>query len=251
MAGTGASVITKGKKFALVLPSTNTSVEREFHRIRLQDSSWHTGRIMIDAVALDSADAFGAFRDNLNAALPAALASVMTADPDYIVMGMSAETFWGGVAGNAAFEANVRSLTGLAVTTGATAAGEALTAFGAHRIGVLTPYQPVGDEQVHQYFTELGFDVAGVHGLKSASATSIADETPEDIRAGFLAVDSPDVDALIQCGTNLEAIAVAADLERELGKPVIAINLATIWHALRQNGIDDRVKGFGSLLEKF
>ena len=44
---------------------------------------------------------------------------------------------------------------------------------------------------------------------------------------------------------------VAADLERELGKPVIAINLATLWHALRVNGINDQVEGFGSLLAKF
>ncbi len=242
---------TKGRKFALIVPSTNTSVEREFHHIRPQDCSWHTGRILIKAVALDSAEAFGLFREDLNAALPSALEVVMTCDPDYIVMGMSAETFWGGVAGNAEFEQRVRDLTGLGVTTGATAAGEALKAFGARRIGVVTPYQPVGDEQVVDYFTELGFDVAAIHGLKSASATSIADETPETIRDAFLAVDGPDVDALIQCGTNLEAIAVAAELERELGKPVVAINLATIWHALRVNGIDDKIAGYGSLLERF
>ena len=33
-----------------------------------------------------------------------------------------------------------------------------------------------------------------------------------------------------------------------LDKPVIAINTATYWWALRQNGIEDRVQGFGSLL---
>ncbi|KJF23682.1 arylmalonate decarboxylase [Rhodococcus sp. AD45-ID] len=253
MTATAGSVssISKGRRFALIVPSTNTSVEREFHHIRPQDSSWHTGRIMIKAAALDSADAFGLFREDLNAALPSALEIVMTANPDYIVMGMSAETFWGGVAGNAAFEQNVRELTGLDVTTGATAAAEALKAFGAKKIGIVTPYQPVGDEQVVAYFTELGFDVAGIHGLKSASATSIADETPEDIRAAFLAVDGPDVDALIQAGTNLEAITVAAELEKELGKPVIAINLATVWHALRANGINDKIAGHGSLLERF
>ncbi len=241
----------KGRRFALVVPSTNTSVEREFHRIRPQDCSWHTGRIMIDAPALDSAEAFGLFREGLNAALPSALEIVMTCEPEYVVMGMSAETFWGGVAGNAAFEDNVRALTGLGVTTGATAAAEALTAFGAKKIGIVTPYQPVGDEQVVAYFTELGFEVHAIHGLCSASATSISDETPETLRAAFLEVDGPDVDALIQAGTNLEAIAVAAELERELGKPVVAINAATIWHALRTNGIDDKISGFGSLLERF
>jgi maleate isomerase len=239
----------KGVKFALVLPSTNTSVEREFHHLRPQDCSWHTGRIMIKAPALDSADAFGLFRECLNEALPDALDVVMTSRPDYIVMGMSAETFWGGVAGNAEFEQRVRDMTGLEVTTGATAAGEALKAFGAKRIGIVTPYQPVGDEQVVAYFTELGFDVAAITGLCSESATSIADESPATLRDAFLSVDGPDVDALIQCGTNLECIAVAAELERELSKPVIAINVATMWHAFRVNGIDDRIHGHGSLLE--
>jgi maleate isomerase len=52
----------------------------------------------------------------------------------------------------------------------------------------------------------------------------------------------------VQVGTNLACAAVAAEAERWLGKPVIAINAATYWYALRQNGIDDRQLGFGSLL---
>ena len=43
-------------------------------------------------------------------------------------------------------------------------------------------------------------------------------------------------------------IRLAAAAELFLGKPVIAINTATYWWALRQNGINDRVEGFGSLL---
>ena len=41
--------------------------------------------------------------------------------------------------------------------------------------------------------------------------------------------------------------ALTADLI--LGKPVIAINTATYWHALRAQGINDKVAGFGNLLE--
>jgi maleate isomerase len=33
-----------------------------------------------------------------------------------------------------------------------------------------------------------------------------------------------------------------------LDKPVLAINTATYWHALRTNGIMDKVPGYGSLL---
>lgn len=241
----------KGIKFGLIVPSTNTAVEKEFNWIRPRDLSWHTGRILIREPKLDSDATFEAFLEDLRSELGNAIESVMTCKPDYLVMGMSAETFWGGVRGNEEFERSVRELSGLEVTTGASGTKAALDLFGARKIGVITPYQPVGDAQVQAYFEEMGFAVNGVYGLKSSSATSIADESPEKIRAAFLSVDGPDVDVLVQAGTNLEAVKVAAELEKELGKPVIAINLATIWHALRANGIDDRIEGYGSLLERF
>ena len=62
-------------------------------------------------------------------------------------------------------------------------------------------------------------------------------------------LDGPDVDAIIQVGTNLSMTRLAAAAELWLGKPVIAINTATYWHALRTNGIDDKIQGFGRLME--
>ena len=64
-------------------------------------------------------------------------------------------------------------------------------------------------------------------------------------------VDGDDVDLILQAGTNLPFAPLASKLEAELGKPVLAINAITFWHALRTNGIADRVSGFGSLLEEF
>ncbi|MFI5717697.1 hypothetical protein [Nocardia sp. NPDC051750] len=52
-------------------------------------------------------------------------------------------------------------------------------------------------------------------------------------------------------GTNLSFVAQADNLEAELGKPVVAINTATLWHALREHGFDDRVAtGAGTLLRE-
>jgi maleate isomerase len=44
---------------------------------------------------------------------------------------------------------------------------------------------------------------------------------------------------------------LAAIAELWLQKPVIAINTATYWWALRSNGIADRLPGFGALLSRF
>jgi maleate isomerase len=103
---------------------------------------------------------------------------------------------------------------------------------------------------VVDFFTQIGCKVHAIHGLKCATATSIADVTGDEIKAAFKKVDAPEVDLLIQAGTNLLAAKAAAELEEEIGKPVIAINTATVWHAYRTNGIRDQIKGWGSLLEK-
>ena len=64
-------------------------------------------------------------------------------------------------------------------------------------------------------------------------------------------LDGDDVDAIVQVGTNLCMSRLAGEAERWLGKPVIAINTATYWHALRTNGINDKIQGFGCLLSEF
>jgi maleate isomerase len=238
--------------FGVIVPSTNTVVEDEYNRLRPPGVSFHAGRILIRDGALDSDAAFEAFLVDLRTQIAAAVDSVMTVKPDSLIMGMSAETFWGGAAGSAAFEAWMGELSGgMAVATGAAACAAALGCFGAKRVGIITPYQPIGDAQVRDFFVELGYQVASVVGLRCSSATAIAEVTEEDVRQAFLAVDGPDVDALVQAGTNLAAVDVAAKLEVELGKPVIAINAATLWHALRRSGIPDRVVGSGRLLEEF
>ncbi|MBV8841069.1 MAG: arylmalonate decarboxylase, partial [Alphaproteobacteria bacterium] len=85
------------------------------------------------------------------------------------------------------------------------------------------------------------------------SWTGIAEVPPEVLRERLIELNGSgnDVDALVQVGTNLSMVRLAAAAELWLGKPVIAINTATYWHALRQNKIDDKIAGLGRLLEEF
>ena len=54
-------------------------------------------------------------------------------------------------------------------------------------------------------------------------------------------LDGDNVDAIVQAGTNLSTQDIFPALEQQLGKPVIPINIATIWHAFRAHGIDDKI----------
>jgi len=77
--------------------------------------------------------------------------------------------------------------------------------------------------------TEAGFEVVRLKGLACKSPRLIAQVPLADIRAALRELDGNDVDALLQVGTALPAVAVAAEAERWLGKPVLAINTVSYW----------------------
>nr|WP_284701349.1 hypothetical protein [Rhodoplanes tepidamans] len=165
-------------------------------------------------------------------------------------MSVAIEAFTGGVAAAAALQDELAKRAGVGVSMGSTAATAALNAFGAKRIAVLTPHQPKGDEIVAGYLKEAGFEVVRLVGLRCASPFAIAEVQPPALRKLLREIDGDDIDAILQVGTNLANAAVAAEAERWLAKPVLAMNVVTYWDALRRCGIDDRLFGFGRVLEE-
>lgn len=239
------------KKFGVIAPSTNTIVEPDFYRMAVPGVTAHTSRIWIRDQNLGDDAAMEALLEQIRVEIQFAVERVATAEVDYMVMGMSAETFWGGMEGNREFIRNIKQWSGLDVATGAEACERALNLFNVKKIGVVTPYQPIGDENVIKFFNEIGVKVVRIKGLKCPTAVSIAHVSEEELRQALLEVDGDDVDALVQAGTNLSMVGLADEAERWLGKPVIAINAATWWMALRENGIKDKVYGCGRLLREF
>ena len=237
------------RKFGVIAPSTNTIVQPEFDMMRVPGVTSHYGRIYIPDGRIATDEGMENLLVQIRANMDDCVRSLMTMQPDYMVMGMSAETFWDGVEGNRQFVKQIQDLTGgLGVATGAEACERALKLYGAKKIGVVTPYTPIGDANVRKFFTELGFEVGRIKGLCVNSAVEIAQVSEQTLREAIIEVNDDDVDAIVQCGTNLCMTELADEAERWLGKPVIAINAATWWMALRDNGIEDKLHGYGSLL---
>jgi maleate isomerase len=238
------------RKFGVLGPSTNTIVQPDFDDLRPPGLTNHYSRIFTPDAHAVSNETFMAGVQTIGGNTLEAVRSVMTCAPDYLVMGMSAVTFLGGVEGADRFEADICRESGLGVSIGSHAVTAALRALGGiGRIAFFSPYFPAANAQVRRYFEEQGFAVVRDTCLQCPRWTAIA-EVPDDIlRTTIAEMNGPgDVDAIVQVGTNLSMIRLAAAAELFLGKPVIAINTATYWHALRANGINDRRTGFGRLL---
>ena len=230
-------------KFAVVAPSTNTVVQPEFDKMRPPGVTNHFGRIAVSNMQLTRDDDF--------VKLMEAIDRCMTCEPDYLLMGMSAIMFWGGYDVAAKRREEIERHTGLGVSSGSFAVEAALKLFNAKRIAILSPYQPISDEQVTRFFTECGFDVVRFKGLRCPSPVAIAHVQGEELKGHLASINGEDIDDLVQVGTNLSMASEAVKAEHQFSKPVIAINTATYWHGLRTQGFHDKVDGFGPLLFKY
>jgi maleate isomerase len=239
------------KKIGIVVPSTNTSVQPESEQLRPEGVTNHVARISIVERPLKTDEDFMQHVNSMREGMRGAVDQIMTCQPDHVIMSVAIEAFWGGVAQGDALQAELMKRSGVGVSMGSTATVAALRKFAAKTIAVLTPHQPRGDEQVRHYLEQDGFTIKRLIGLKCPSPIMISHTTEAQMIRALRELDGDDVDAVVQVGTNLPAVKLCAEAERWFGKPVLAINAVTYWDALRRCGIDDKVSGFGSILEKF
>ena len=130
----------------------------------------------------------------------------------------------------------------------------ALKAFGAKRVALGTPYVSFINETEIEVLEEAGFKVVSMYGLELGETQEerrgIARVPPQSLHRFARHIDRPDADAIFISCTNVAAIEEIAAVEAAVAKPIITSNLATIWHALRLSGVNDRIEGFGRLLSE-
>ena len=237
------------KKLGTLGPSTNTIVQPDFDDLRPVGVTNHYSRIVIPNNPVNDDASFLRLVESINAATVDAVDVLRTCEMDYMVMGMSAATFWNGRDGASKYLDKLTDRAQVGVSCGSFATEAALNVYKAKRIAFMSPYFEVANAQVRRFFQDCGFTVVRDLCLQRPSPVQIAHTTDEMCRQAIRQLDGDDVDAIVQVGTNLSMIRMAAAAELFLGKPVIAINTATYWHALRAVGITDKKAGFGTLLE--
>ena len=165
-------------KFAVLAPSTNTSVQPEFEAMRPRGITNHFGRIHIPNDPIHDDDDFNRLMDNIRSEMLQAVDRVMTCEPDYLIMGMSSETFWDGLEGSIRLRERVEARAGVKVAMGSDASQAALSRYGVRRVAVITPYMPVADGQVRRFFTDCGIEVVRLKGVVDAVEAVVHQQAP-------------------------------------------------------------------------
>lgn len=226
-------------RIGLLVPSSNTTMEPDFHSMAPEGVSVHTARMRLDEVTPD-----GLIRMADDAERGAAL--LATAGVDVIVYGCTTGSLVGGVKWEESLVRNIRENTGVRATSTSGAVVLALRSLSARRVGVATPYTDVLNRLETQFLEDHGFQVAAIEGLGLVDNLEIG-RVERDVIEGLIEAVASEADTIFISCTNLPALDLIDGLERRHGRPVVTSNQASLWAALRDSGVKE-IPGYGELL---
>lgn len=222
---------------AVLIPVQNANMQPEYGLMRPEGVSNQTYRFDISA------------HDKAPDAVLRAVPDTLLCWPDVIIGGNSLEMGpWSNAQQaefRAAFEARANGVPAV-LATDATAA--ALRTMGARRIAVLSPMSPAHSARVKTYYADQGFEMPHDAALMVERSEDLINMTADDAIAAFERIDTDDVDTLLHVGGGLGIVSHIAAIEARFGKPLVSVNAATYWYALRKIGVTDPIPGFGQLL---
>lgn len=227
-------------KLGLIVPSWNTVMEYETQRMAGSVMSVHAQRIQHTADTEESLMWMGT-------QVPAAAQLLAHAKVDVICYGCTAGGFLKGPHYDRDMSAQIKAATGIPGATSASAIVDALNALGAGKISVATAYEPWLNAKVQQYLEAAGFTVLAIEGFGTQAHAAV---TPDRVAALAKKVDRPDAQAVFISCSNLRTLDIIETLERDLGKPVVTSNQASLWGMLRLIGDLRAIPGAGRLFRE-
>jgi maleate isomerase len=250
------------RKFGLLIPATNTSMEHELWSIifnnqgtdRLDGVGIHTVNIQTPKTNIQTADELAVYKNQILYGIHAAIEQAALAQPEYLILGMSLEHILKGIEPIRSFMNSIETRYRYSWATWHEAVDAALKKYKVKRIGLISPFDKSGNQNALSMFEDLGYEVVASFGFACANALHIAhvpDTAKEEAIMKHLATPENRLDAIVQCGTNMSMLNITENLENRIGIPILGINAVTFWYALRENGFQNRLVKAGRLLKEF
>jgi maleate isomerase len=245
-------------RVGLIVPSTNTVCEVDFHRLAPEGVSIHTGRMMILGDINGPLDwkkpmNWDEIHQRMHEKCEEVAREVATARVDVMVFGCTSGSFIKGPGFDRQLsqkiEEAVLPLCGrIPVITTSTAVLEAFRELKMRSVSVATPYIDKGNEQERMFLEGNGFRVVDISGLGIEAFGEFARQEPRIIYDLAKKADDRGADGVFISCTDFRALDVIEILEEELGKPVVSSNQASLWLTLKKLKIKAPIKGYGMLL---
>jgi maleate isomerase len=228
-------------RFGLILPSTNIVMEPELWHFCQGFATLHVSRMRIKEVSPKGLEAME--KEALDAALRLADAKM-----DVIGYGCTSGSFYRGIDHDKELVKEIEKATGTPTVVTSGVVVEALKALGVRRVSVATPYIDEVNALEKAFLEGHGLRVDAIEGLGYTDPYKIGIiPSSEAFRLGKDVYASTS-DALFLSCTDLKTFDILDKLEKEIGRPVISSNSATLWGMMKRLKIQYRIEGLGRLL---
>ena len=156
--------------------------------------------------------------------------------PNVIVFHCTANSMESGLAHEKAIVDIIEQASSCPTITTAQALTQAFDRVGIKKMVLISPYVQATNQLEVNYLGETGYTVLHEKGL-ALDSHAYSSVTPEEWKKVVKENLRADADGYYLSCTNTRMIEAVADLENELGKPVVNSNQATIWACLKKLGI--------------
>ena len=210
-------------RVGLIVPSSNTVMEPDFHRHLGGIALVSTTRIFLEDVTRDAEIRM------LEDHLPRAIDLIRTTEPDIVVFGCTSAGALVDLAHDHAIARQISKGTGTMAITVLGSVLAALREVAPQRLAVLTPYIDDLTSAIASSLSDAGFPPVRSAGMGIRSNLDIGRVSPQEITRfveSQLAGCSADC-VFLSC-TNWQAIDAIEPLQKKLGIPVVTSNQAAI-----------------------
>lgn len=234
-------------RIGLICPSTNTSIEPEFHMMAPNGITTYVARAYQDGPQAP------ALYKQIAKDVAKASRDLGSAEVDVIAFGCTSCSYF--TSPDETKRVMRENAKGVPPILTSDSVVKALKEVGAKKIALATPRTEFVNKRETEWLTQHGFDVVSVKGLQLGSTASerasIGFVAPETVKNLVFKSDKYEADAIFISCTNLPSLTLIQGLEKKFRKPIITSNQATFWNCLRTMGIEEKIYGYGELLESF
>lgn len=171
--------------------------------------------------------------------------------PSVVAMTGTGTTFIGGYGHDKVLIEKIKERNGnVPTTTTSTSVIDAFNKMGMRKVSIAMPYIEDVSRAAVKFVEDNGIKVVNAKWL-SKTGRAIPELSKETLYNLAREVDKPESEAIFISCVNLHTFEIIDKLERDLGKPIITSNQATIWNMLRLAGINDNIEGYGRLLSRY
>ena len=223
----------------LIIPSGNRLTEPQLNQYLPPGVGAHVTRLRMT----------GKFRKplaELKRPLMEAAEALSDLNPSVIVFHCTANSMESGLAHEKAIVDIVEQASGCPTITTAQALKQAFDQVGIKKLVLISPYVKETNAHEVQYLSDAGYTVLHELGL-SLEPHAYSQVTPAEWQNVVKENTRADADGYFLSCTNTRMIEAIDDLERDLDKPVVNSNQATIWACLKKLGIKHTDKKLGRL----